>query len=184
MTRSNDCSSADFRRSMALFTTGVTVLAVDSPSGVHGMTANAVCSVSLDPMLVLACIDRRARLHELVGENTVFSVNVLRQEQEPLSRYFAGAWPFPAWPEFRFERWKHGPLLVGALVTVGCRSERLLSAGDHTIVVGRVTGLHRGEPGSPLVFFAGRYRRLLEANTYAGAVADPWTHESVQAFHE
>ncbi len=175
---------AAFRRIMGLFATGVTVVAVDVPDGVHGMTANAVASVSLEPFLVLVCVDRRARMHQHLAEGRVFSINILRQEQEPLSRYFAGSWPHNRPPEFRFQRWTPGPLLVGALASVGCRVERLLDGGDHTIVLGRVTGMHQGESGQPLLFFGGRYRRLMEAEAYAGAPADPWTHESARIHYD
>lgn len=179
-----ELTPAAFRRVMGLFATGVTVLGVEVPDGVHGMTANAVASVSLDPLLVLVCVDRRARTHQLLTPGRPFSINILRQEQEPLSRYFAGAWPYAGPPEFRFQRWGHGPLLVGALASVGCRVESLADGGDHTIVLGRVTGLHPGEAGEPLLFFGGRYRRLMEAEAYAGAPADPWTHESARIHYD
>lgn len=175
---------AEFRRAMGLFATGVTVVAVDVPDGVHGMTANAVASVSLEPLLLVVCVDHRARMHEHLTAGRAFSVNVLREEQEPLSRYFAGSWPQPRPPEFRFLRWDHGPLLVGAISVAGCRVARLLDGGDHTIVLGEVTGLYEGEPGRPLLFFGGRYRHLKEAEEYVGAPADPWTHESVRLFYD
>ncbi|MDQ7849593.1 MAG: flavin reductase family protein [Armatimonadota bacterium] len=179
-----ELSATAFRRVMGLFATGVTVLAVEIPDGVHGMTANAVASVSLDPILVLVCVDRRARTRQYLQTGRPFSINILRQEQEPLSRYFAGAWRYAGAPEFRFQRWAHGPLLVGALASVGCRVERLVEAGDHTIVLGAVTGLHQGEPGDPLLFFGGRYRRLMQAEAYVGAPADPWTHESARIHYD
>ena len=175
---------AAFRRLMGLFATGVTVVAVEGPDGVHGMTANAVCSVSLEPVLVLVCVDRRARLHDQLPPGRVFSINILREDQESLSRFFAGSWPKPPPPEFRFLRWEHGPLLIGALGTVGCRTERLLDGGDHTIVLARVTGLQEGEPGRALIFFGGRYRRLREAEDYVGAPADEWTHETVRIYYD
>jgi len=179
-----ELTSAAFRRVMGLFATGVTVVAVDAPDGVHGMTANAVASVSLEPLLVLVCVARRARTHHYLSPGGSFSINILRQEQEPLSRYFAGVWPYAGAPEFRFQRWAHGPLLVGALASVGCQVERLVDAGDHTIVLGAVTGLHQGEPGDPLLFFGGRYRHLMPAEAYAGAPADPWTHESARIHYD
>ena len=173
-----------FRRIMGLFVTGVTVVAVDVPEGVHGMTANAVASVSLDPMLVLVCVDKRARMHGQLAVGRTFTINILRQDQEPLSRYFAGRWPQTAPPEFRFRRWEHGPLLVGALATVGCQMEQLLEGGDHTLVLGRVTGLQQGETGRPLIFFGGRYRHLREPEEYVGPPADEWTHESVRIYYD
>lgn len=179
-----ELNPAAFRRIMGLFATGVTVVAVDVPGGVHGMTANAVSSVSLDPMLVLVCVDRRARIHEQLAGGRVYSINILREDQEPLSRYFAGRWPQTAPPEFHFLRWEHGPLLVGALATLGCQMERLLEGGDHAIVLGRVTGLHQGETGRPLIFSGGRYRHLREPDEYVGPPADEWTHESVRIYYD
>src|SRR3990172_1447552 len=154
---------------MGLFVTGVTVVAVDVPEGVHGMTANAVASVSLDPMLVLVCVDKRARMHGQLAVGRTFTINILRQDQEPLSRYFAGRWPRTPTPEFRFRRWEHGPLLEG---------------GDHPLVLGRVTGLQQGETGRPLIFFGGRYRHLREPEEYVGPPADEWTHESVRIYYD
>jgi flavin reductase (DIM6/NTAB) family NADH-FMN oxidoreductase RutF len=179
-----DLTPQHFRRLMGLFATGVTVLAVEAPEGIHGMTANAVTSVSLEPLLVLVCIDRRARMHRHVAVGRPYTINILREDQEPVSRYFAGSWGAPQPPEFRFRRWIHGPLLVGALGTVGCVMDRLVDGGDHTIVLSRVTGLYAGEPGRPLTFFGGRYRRLHDEEEAARPPADEWTHESVRLYHD
>lgn len=75
-------------------------------------------------------------------------------------------------------------MLVGALAVAGCRVTRLVEGGDHTIVLAEVTGLRVGESGRPLIFFAGRYRHLAEAEAYVGAPADPWTHESARIFFD
>lgn len=183
MTRFLPAEPAAFRRITGLFATGVTVVAVEVPDGVHGMTANAVTSVSLDPLLVLVCVDRKARMHRHLEEGKIYSVNILREGQESLSRYFAGSWHHSSPPEFRFIRSEHGPVLVGALGTVGCRMERLLDGGDHTMVLSRVIGLYEGESGHPLIFFGGRYRRLREEERGA-APADEWTHESIRIHYD
>src|SRR3989304_5137 len=169
---------------MGLFVTGVTVVAVDVPEGVHGMTANAVASVSLDPMLVLVCVDKRARMHGQLAVRRTFSINILREDQEPLSRYFAGRGPQTAPPEFRFRRWEHGPLLVGALATVGCQMEQLLEGGDHTLVLGRVTGLQQGETGRPPLLCGARPPPRGGGGEPAAPPADEWPPEPVPIYYD
>ncbi|MDR7521289.1 MAG: flavin reductase family protein [Armatimonadota bacterium] len=150
-----------FRRTIGLFATGVSVVALQTPDGVAGMTANAICSVSLEPLLVLVCVDRKARLARDLGVGRPFSINILREDQEVLSRYFGGGWHDLPPPEFRFEDWDGTPRLVGALASIRCAVDRLHDGGDHWIVLGRVVGLFEASgPSHPLIFYAGRYRRL------------------------
>ena len=82
-------ASSDFRKAMGCFATGVTVITVDQGGEVHGMTANAFTSVSLDPMLVLVCVDYRARTHAHLHARKRFGVNVLRSDQQAISEYYA-----------------------------------------------------------------------------------------------
>jgi flavin reductase (DIM6/NTAB) family NADH-FMN oxidoreductase RutF len=146
---------------MGLFATGVTVVAVPSDGGVLGMTANAFCSVSLDPLLVLICVQRHARIAARLRVGKPFSVNFLRDDQEALSRYFSGGWRDLPAPEFRFTQWADAPRLVGALAAARCVVDRRDDGGDHWIIVGRVRDLFSdGAHHNPLLFFAGRYRRL------------------------
>jgi flavin reductase (DIM6/NTAB) family NADH-FMN oxidoreductase RutF len=153
-----------FRRTAGLFATGVTIVAASGGDGVVGMTANAVCSVSLNPLLLLVCVGRTARLAAHLDVGTPFSVNILRSEQQVLSRYFAGGWRDLPRPEFHFEPWGPAHRLVGALAAIRCVIDRCLDGGDHWIVIGRVTDLHEGgPPADPLTFFAGRYRSLAPA---------------------
>lgn len=171
-----------FRRVMGLFATGVTVLAAQHDDNVHGMTANAVTSVSLDPLLVLACVGKHARMYQFIEQAGGFSINILTHDQEVLSRYFAGSWKPATPPEFRFTPWEGGPRLVGALAAIGCRTERSIEAGDHWIVLGRVIALHEGDASAqPLVFFAGRYRRLSEVE--AAPAPDMWKDKAVQIYY-
>ena len=171
-----------FRRVMGLFATGVTVLAAQHADDVHGMTANAVTSVSLDPLLVLACVGKQARMYPFIEQAGGFSLNILTHDQEVLSRYFAGSWKMATPPEFRFTPWEGGPRLIGALATIGCRTERSIEAGDHWIVLGRVIALHEGDASAqPLVFFAGRYRRLSDVE--AAPAPDMWKDQAVQIYY-
>lgn len=169
---------------MGLFATGVTVLAADTPNGIVAMTANAISSVSLEPMLVLACVDHRARFAAYLAGGFSYSINFLRDDQEVLSRYFAGGWQDHPAPEFHFEPWGGAPRLVGALGAVRCEVDRLYEGGDHWIVVGRVVALHEGvAPWNPLLFYGGRYRRLAPPVTPA-APPERWTPDGVALYHD
>lgn len=173
-----------YRRTMGLFATGVTVVAAPAADGVIGMTANAVSSVSLDPLLVLVCVDHRARLASRLVVGHPFSINFLRDDQEVLSRYFGGGWHGRPAPEFRFEPWEAAPRLVGALAALRCEVARLYDGGDHQIVVGAVRALSEGpEPWNPLLFYAGRYRRLAPM---AAPTAPPeqWGPDGVSIYYE
>ena len=82
-------TQAEFRKAMGSFATGVTIITVDFEDEVHGMTANAFTSVSLDPMLVLVCVDRSARTHAHLHAKKRFGVNVLAEHQRAISEYYA-----------------------------------------------------------------------------------------------
>src|SRR6266478_7069452 len=84
-------TASDFRQAMGCFATGVTVITVEQDGEVHGMTANAFTAVSLDPVLVLVCVDHRARTHAHLHARKRFGVNVLRSDQQSISEYYARA---------------------------------------------------------------------------------------------
>ncbi len=155
-----------FRRTMGLFATGVAVLATlrqDNGEAI-GMTANAIASVSLDPMLILVCVDKKARIAPHLLQAEGFSLCFLGADQEALSVYFAGLWQDNEPPPFAFQMWAGQPLLTGCIGAVACRRYAVYEGGDHWIVLGEVTALHRPqESADPLIFFSGRYRRLAEA---------------------
>lgn len=151
----------EFRRAMGLFATGVTVITAQIGDEVHGMTANAVTSVSLDPLLVLVCIDRRARMASYIVEAGQFGINVLSAEQEHLSRHFAGRRD----PELQveFADLNDVPVLPESLTMLACDVERVIDGGDHIVVFGRVIGMQTVmEPGEPLLYYAGSYQRLAQ----------------------
>lgn len=150
-----------FRQTMGLFASGVTIIAAQDGDETHAMTANAVASLSLDPMLVLTCIDKRAKMAGFLEKAAGFSINILRDEQQSLSTYFAGGWKETTPPPFRFVSWKGFPRIEGCLAALGCEAQDFLEGGDHWIVIGRVIALHQGiEPHHPLIFFEGRYRHI------------------------
>lgn len=150
-----------FRDTLSLFATGVAVIATERDGEVHAMTANAVSSVSLDPMLVLFCPAKKSRLAQHLDQMRTFSINILRDEQQALSTFFAGAWKHEPAPPFRFTMRSGTPRLEGCLASIECETQRLIEAGDHWLVIGRVTALHRGiEPHRPLLFFKGEYSSI------------------------
>lgn len=149
----------DYRTTIGLFATGVTVITARAGDDTRGMTANAVTSVSLDPLLLLVCIDRRARMAGAVVEAGRFAVNILRADQEPISRHFAGS-PQPDVAPAMVDL-AGAPVLAESMAALVCAVERVLDGGDHLIVIGRVEALRRDdEAAEPLLYFRGRYRGL------------------------
>src|SRR5580704_15508941 len=153
-----------FRRVMGNFATGVTVVTVErEPGKVHGMTANSYTSVSLDPLLVLVCVDQNAQLLSLLKMQGRFGVNILRSDQQSLSEHFAKPHPPPEEERqlnLQFEWTETGiPLLTGVLGQLGCKVAAQYMAGDHTIFIGEVESIHEGE-GNPLLYHRRHYRQL------------------------
>jgi flavin reductase (DIM6/NTAB) family NADH-FMN oxidoreductase RutF len=150
-----------FRQVAGQFPTGVSVVATEVNGAIHGMTVNSLTTLSLNPMLMLFCLDRRANMAEFMQQARGFSINILREEQEDLSTYFAGGWKQSNPPPFRFVEWTGGPRLEGCVAAMGCRLQQFIEAGDHWIVTGEVIALHMGaEPHSPLIFHGGVYRKV------------------------
>ncbi len=157
-------SQAEFREAMGSFATGVTVITVDHAGEVHGMTANAFTSVSLDPLLVLVCVDHRARTHGHLHAKKRFGVNVLADNQRAISEYYARTAPTHQQAEqeagARFDRTIHGtPVLHGALAYLECRLRSAQDAGDHTIFLAEVEEVVVRK-GDPLLYFRGKYRQI------------------------
>ena len=151
----------EFRAALGRFATGVTVVTVHTPEGgIHGMTANAFCSVSLRPPLVLVCIDQLAETYLHLRERGQFGVSVLKGDQEALSEFFADPERNPDAAYrlgIRYNAMKSGmPVLEDALANLDCRVVDEHAAGDHTIFVGAVREVRLGA-GSPLLYFRGRY---------------------------
>lgn len=152
-----------FRKAMGCFATGVTVITVDQDGEVHGMTANAFTAVSLDPVLVLVCVDHRARTHAHLHARKRFGVNVLRNDQQAVSEYYARSAEIHQHPEeagARFDRTAQGtPVLQGALAYLECRLHSTETAGDHTIFIAEVEEVVVRD-GEPLLYFRGQYRDI------------------------
>lgn len=152
---------------MGCFATGVTIITVDLEGEVHGMTANAFASVSLDPVLVLVCVDHSTRTHAHLHAKKRFGINVLSEGQRLISEYYARSERTHENAEAeagaRFERTRHGtPVLQGSLAYLECRLHSAQVAGDHTIFIAEVEDVVVRD-GDPLLFFRGKYRKVGEA---------------------
>ncbi len=151
---------SQFRQLLGRFATGVTILTVVTPDRrTLGMTANSLASVSLHPPLISVCVDRTAEMHDAILRTARFVVNVLASPQEALARRFADK------HEDRFDGIGYHLsqdgliLLDSALAHIECERSAEYPGGDHTIVVGRVTGGATGD-GRPLLYYRGGYAAL------------------------
>lgn len=168
----------EFRRTIGMFATGVTVITARDGELIHGMTANSVTSVSLDPLLVLVCVDRRARMAGIIGAAGRFAINVLGEQQEAISRHFAGR------PDnglhVPFDMLDGVPTIRGTLARISCTIDQQLDGGDHLIVIGRVDAIARAD-GKPLLYFAGHYRQIAPDRHAAtsGAEEDFYYHNII-----
>jgi flavin reductase (DIM6/NTAB) family NADH-FMN oxidoreductase RutF len=157
------------RSVLGRFATGIAVVTAGSadPHGSHphGMTANAFSSLSLDPPLVLVCVDREALMHESILDSEAFAVSVLHAGQEKLARHFSNRNRPLGNAQFDGVDWVPGertrsPLLVGSLAWLECGLATTYDGGDHTIFVGRVLDTAHSEDHDALLFFGGAYHRM------------------------
>jgi flavin reductase (DIM6/NTAB) family NADH-FMN oxidoreductase RutF len=149
-----------FREVFGRFATGVAVITSAGSAGSGGMTANALCSLSLDPLLALVCFENRARTLPIVRESGRFAVNVLAADQERLAGVFASKLPESEKLEEVAHRLEHGmPIIQGSLAWAACELNELIAGGDHTIAIGRVISMGLGD-GEPLLWYSGRYHAL------------------------
>jgi len=151
--------SQQFRSAMSRFATGVTVVTTAIGDERFGITVNAFCSVSLEPPLVLICIEKKSKVHDALMASGFFAANVLTHEQAELSSCFASN------TGQRFERFcdqtttiaaTGAPILLDTLGYVDCRIVATYPGGDHTIIVGEVEAA-ASEEGVPLLYFRSRY---------------------------
>jgi flavin reductase (DIM6/NTAB) family NADH-FMN oxidoreductase RutF len=153
-----------FRNLIGGFATGVTVVTTNNDGWLHGLTANAVSSLSLDPMLLLICVDKGGRSHEELTKASAFAVNILAQSQASVSNTFAKSGE-PEQGTLRGVAFREGssgaPLIEGANVQIECESFSVLDGGDHTIFVGRVVAAEEAAGASaPLLYYKGAYASL------------------------
>lgn len=149
-----------FREVFGRFATGVAVITSAGAAGSGGMTANALCSLSLDPLLALVCFENSARTLPLVREARRFAVNMLAADQAHLAGVFASKLPEAEKLAGVEHRFTHGmPVIERAIAWAVCDLRELIAGGDHTIAIGEVIALGLGE-GEPLLWYAGRYHGL------------------------
>jgi flavin reductase (DIM6/NTAB) family NADH-FMN oxidoreductase RutF len=154
-----------FREVFGRFATGVGVITSAGPGGRGGMTANALCSLSLDPLLALVCFENRARTLPIVRESGRFAVNLLAADQERLAGVFASKLPESEKLDGVDHVLVRGvPIIDGALAWAACELRELIAGGDHTIAIGEVTELGLGE-GEPLLWYGGGYHTLPRASS-------------------
>lgn len=151
----------DYRKTIGLFATGVTVVATEFEGKLQTMTANALTSVSLDPLLLLVCVGNELEMSQSLGTTKGYTFNILREQQEALSNYFANLWGNEPPPSFQFVSWDGIPRLEDCIASIKCVPHQVYDGGDHRLFVGRVVALYKGnEPYEPLLFYAGQYGQL------------------------
>lgn len=149
-----------FRAVMGRFASGVTIVtATDSDGSDHGMTVSAFSSVSLQPPLVVVCIDQVASMHDIIVDAQYFAINILASNQEPIARRFAdtGAQRFEG---IGYRTGENGvPVLNDVLAFIECRRVSSTTAGDHTIIVGETVATSVRD-GRPLLYYRGGFAQL------------------------
>jgi flavin reductase (DIM6/NTAB) family NADH-FMN oxidoreductase RutF len=153
-------SKDEFRRALGSFASGVTVVTALSEDGQRlGLTVSAFSSLSLEPPLILICIDKRASAHDHLSEGRHFAVNILAEDQEQISARFASR-DADRFNGLAIVEGKTGsPLIEGAIAHIECRVTQAYPGGDHTIFIGQVEAVAIDDE-NPLLYFRGRYARL------------------------
>lgn len=159
-------SMADFRQAMGRFATGITVITTLNGENFHAITVNAFASLSLEPPLVLICIDKKAESHDLISQNQVFSVNILSETQQEISDRYAGRYPekrdiFDA----PYRIGNNGcPIFEDSLAWAECQLTNAYDGGDHTIYIGLVQDLgyqeilgENNQEIGPLLYYRSKY---------------------------
>ncbi len=156
-------SKEEYRRALSRFASGVTVVTAKDQSGRrHGITVSAFCSVSLEPPLILVCLDKNTGSHFALTETDRFVVNILREDQQHFSDYFASRRD-DKFDRFAYRENEHGiPVLKDVLVNLECRRVNAHDAGDHTIYIGAVERaiISDDDDNNPLLYWHGGYRKL------------------------
>jgi flavin reductase (DIM6/NTAB) family NADH-FMN oxidoreductase RutF len=158
-----------FREALGRFASGITVVTTQAGDGIdHAMTANAVTSVSIDPFLLLVCVEKIARFRDAVLESGLWAISVLGESAIEAANWFATrgrplAGQLVGFPYTRGEA-TGAALLADALATVECRTTAVHDGGDHDIVVGEVLSVAVPRPDDrPLLYFRGKYHVLGDA---------------------
>ena len=152
----------NFRQAWGKFATGVSIITTNAPDGeIHGMTANGITSVSLDPLLVLVCTGHSTATHPLIRASGRFAISILGQHQQRIAEYYARPTDGKTGDvEVAFNRTRRGSATIdGCLAMMDCEVVDETVAGDHTIFIGRVDEIELS-PGRPLIFYEGKFGKL------------------------
>ena len=158
--------ATDFRDAMSLLTTAVSVVTTEGPSGFHGFTASAVCSVTDTPPTLLVCMNQTSRSHGYFIENKILSVNVLGAQHEQISNTFASK--LHSAERFEYGAWTQlqtgAPVLEDALVSFDCEIEHIQEVGTHSVFMCRVVAIkqsaQQGIREESLVYFNRAYHQV------------------------
>ena len=157
--------AAAFRKVMGSFATGVAVVTTAVDGKLHGLTANALTSVSLDPLLLLVCVDKKAYAHTELERAEFFGVSVLSSAQQAVSNTFAATGP-PEPGTLRGVTFTFGrtgvPLIRGAIACLECAVDTRFDGGDHSIFLGRAVDGQVLSEDDPLLYFRGKYCGIIE----------------------
>jgi flavin reductase (DIM6/NTAB) family NADH-FMN oxidoreductase RutF len=153
-------SKDEFKAALGRFASGVTVITTkDAHGDLHGITVSAFCSVSLEPPMILVCIEKKTGSHHAFVEAKKFVVNILAEEQAEVSNQFA----FKHEDKFEGISFHYGidelPVLEGCLANLECHLKYSYDGGDHTIFVGEIQNAHLSD-GKPLTYFHGNYHQI------------------------
>jgi flavin reductase (DIM6/NTAB) family NADH-FMN oxidoreductase RutF len=153
----------DFKSALGSWASGVSVVTTSANGLLYGLTVSSFTSLSLDPPLILVCIDNRNRFPSMVSDAGGFAVSILAREQEDASNYFAssGRLPTPNFTKIEGEWTESGqPVVKGAAAQIVCRLHDQLERGDHTIVIGEVVQAVTDDTKTPLMYWKRAYRSL------------------------
>lgn len=160
----SDISPDDYRSGMRQLAASVNVITVTHNGERDGLTATAVCSVSVEPPQLLVCVNRAAGAHDLIQSEGVFGINVLARDQEDVAKRFAGIDGVEREDRYGLGTWTEittgSPILVGALAGFDCLVVEQMTAGTHSIFIGRIVGIQHNE-GAPLLYGDGRFTGLV-----------------------
>lgn len=158
-----------FREAWGKFATGVSVITtIQKDGGIHGMTANGICSVSLDPLLALVCAGHNTTSYPLIKNSQRFAINIMKRDQREIAEYFARPTDKKTGDvDVAFTMSPHGSAIVDdSLAHFDCHVVSETVAGDHTIFIGAVDEIAIGS-GEPLVYFEGKFVELSSDNKLA-----------------
>lgn len=154
----------DFKGALGSWASGVTVVTTQHEGMVYGITVSSFSSLSMDPTLVLVCLQNSNKLSQMVQASSKFAISILAEGQEDVSNWFSvsGRDPVPSFQDFGTIEWHTGsPIIAGSIAHLDCELHEAIVGGDHTIAVGKVVGAAFDPSLKPLVYFRRGYRPVV-----------------------